>query len=236
MKDLSKIDKKEDLFVVGYPRSGNTYLSRLLGDLLISPVQARFPREAIADEGFDRPGKYIIRQEHLDSESYKDEQPVILIVRDPRDVAVSAWKYWNRSSLQDTLHCMGKGIFPLRHGGGWSSFYSYWIDNRYSDIMIHFEELVDDPESELMWIVDGLGLQIGNSLKDVVHRQSMDERKKIAALHGDEMPHGKNVQVSTLRKGVSGDWKNHFSRDDQKLAFEYFGDIAKRMGYDLNVR
>ena len=40
------------------------------------------------------------------------------------------------------------------------------------------------------------------------------------------------ANCNTYRKGVSGDWKNHFT-EEQKLRFWYeMGDIMDRMGYD----
>lgn len=228
---------QEEIFVVGYPKSGNTWLSRLLGDLLDSPVQARAPKHAIGDEGFDRKGKYVIRQEHIDHKTYKGEKPIILITRDPRDVAVSAWKYWGRPSLIDTLHCMGKGTWPITHGGGWSSFYQFWLDNRSYNILVRYESLVYNTENMLLHACRGIDLndiQLNSRMKEVVKRQSFEARKKIAKEHGDTMPYGKSVQNGLLRRGVVGDWKNFFDDKCNNLAIKYFGNVAKTLGYDLN--
>jgi hypothetical protein len=54
-----------DVFVTGIPRSGNTYLSRLIGDALDSPVGGARGAVALATEGQDRPGQHRVMQLHL---------------------------------------------------------------------------------------------------------------------------------------------------------------------------
>jgi hypothetical protein len=41
--------------------------------------------------------------------------------------------------------------------------------------------------------------------------------------HGDDHPYGKTIQLKHLRKGIVGDWRNHFSESDIALAEEIFG-------------
>lgn len=232
------MNARQDIYVIGYPRSGNVWCSRLLGDLLNSPVQARAPKHSIADEGFSRSGKYIIRQEHLSHGKYQGEQPVVLVVRDPRDVAVSAWKYWKRPSLINTIHLMGNGGWPLPHGGGWSEFYRWWLDNRNYLTVVSYEDLLANPKIELEIVCERLGVtvDIAHHVDEVIQRQSFDVRKEQAQQHGDDMPYGKAVQVGALRKGISGDWRNHFDRECRLMAQHYFAEIAERFGYNLDVR
>jgi hypothetical protein len=189
---------------------------------------------AIADEFSDREGDYVIRQEHIDRTSYKEETPVCLIVRDPRDVAVSAWKYWNRPSLLDTINIMGKGLWPMPHGGGWSSFYSFWVDKiDVGGFMFSYEELLDDTVGELRWMLHYFDIKPKNSINEAVKRQSFDARKEIAKQHGDMMPYGREVQLKLLRRGIAGDWANYFGEEEKKLAADYFGEVAEVFGYNL---
>jgi hypothetical protein len=227
---MSKVDKRE-IFVVGYPKSGNTWLSRLLGDLLDSPIKSRDNKLSIGDEGYERSGKYVIRQEHLDKKKYNGETPIILIVRDPRDVAVSAWKYWGRPSLLSTINNMREGTWPIPHGGGWSEFYEFWLKDDRIDYLVHYEELLDDTASVMNWLLSDMKFEAVNDMRDVVERQSFSSRKKIAKEKGDLLPYGKAVQNGFLRRGISGDWKNYFKFDTLKMAHEYFGETAEKFGY-----
>ena len=225
---------KKDLYVVGYPKSGNTWLSRLLGDVLDSPVMARAPKNAIGDEGFGRDGDFVIRQEHLDYKSYKGENPVILVIRDPRDTAVSAWKYWQISSLVETIRKMHTGSWPITHGGGWANFYEFWMEKEF-EYLVSYESLLEDTEYEVNRLLLWLDREPVNPVSEVVSRQSFDSRKEIADKHGDLMPHGRDVQYGSLRKGIAGDWQNHFDRECELLAQTYFGETASFFGYNLYV-
>jgi hypothetical protein len=224
-----------DLFVVGYPRSGNAWLARLLGDVLTSPVMARKPKAAIADEGFDREGDYIIRQEHLCAKDYKDEKPVVLVVRDPRDVAVSAMHYWGRHDLKDALSLMTCGTWPLHHGGGWANFYAFWLENKKYAAIVRYEDLIKDTARALKGVLAKLKIEPVKDIEEVVERQSFDRRKNVAVLYGHLMPYGSDVQVATLRKGVVGDWRNVMDDECKAIADFSFGAVAKEFGYNLHV-
>lgn len=226
---------RKDLYTVGFPRSGNTWLSRLLGDALNSPVQSRKNNHAIGDEGEDRVGNYIIRQEHLDKKKYAGERPIILIVRDPRDTAVSVWKYWQIESLLHTVRKMHKGKWPITHGGGWSNFYDFWLDTE-ADYLLKYEDLLSDTRKETERLLQYLGEEPAFPLDEIILRQSFGERKKLAKKYGDLMPYGKAVQESCLRRGIAGDWQNHFDRELELIAKTYFGETAAQYGYNLKTR
>jgi hypothetical protein len=111
------------IYILGYPKSGTTWLSRLLGDVLDSPVGALRPEfndKAIATEGQGRKGKYRICQGHavpvagvdcllpnLNQFGYEHvtNEKVVIMWRDPRDILVSAAHHWDRS-LDEILDCM----------------------------------------------------------------------------------------------------------------------------------
>ena len=55
-----------EITVAGYPRSGNVWLCRLLGDALDVPVVGiAYGRDSLAAEGQERPNPGYVRQAHL---------------------------------------------------------------------------------------------------------------------------------------------------------------------------
>lgn len=87
----------KNVVVVGYPKSENTWITRLTTELLNCPVTG-FWQEAqhqeIACEGQDRPSPIQCFKAHHTLDELKldvtaRENKVIYVVRDPRDVAVS---------------------------------------------------------------------------------------------------------------------------------------------------
>lgn len=90
------------IIVAGYPKSGNTWLVRLVGDLICCPV-AGFWNEnhnEIAEEGANRLSEYSCYKAHQTYEGLKkcpdweDAIKIIYIIRDPRDIAISGANYF----------------------------------------------------------------------------------------------------------------------------------------------
>lgn len=84
------------ILICGYPKSGTTWLARLIADVLNCPVLGSYEKKnvGLALEGEDRPSSYICYKSHLDYQSLHNSADNIFryvyIVRDPRDVIVSA--------------------------------------------------------------------------------------------------------------------------------------------------
>ncbi len=232
--------KKEDVFVIGFPRSGNTWVARLLGDVLDSPVKARNNNLSIGDEGFQRPGKYTIRQEHTEPDNFSKEDKIVLVVRDPRDVFVSAMHYWGIKDIETAAHCVVYGKWPTPQGSGWTHFYHKWMRSFDKvSFVACYEELKEDTEGELRWMLDYLNVSPINDPAEVVQRQAFEARKKYAKQHRRELPYGFEIQNRALRKGIVGDWLNYFGEELINKIREAnphginFCETAKEMGYDV---
>ena len=241
------INGKEPIFVIGYPRSGNNWTARLLGDLLNCPI-GRFGAAApICMEGLDRPGKYQITVLHLHVENlagcstfvldaYRacpsawDNEKLVIVQRDPRDIAVSAWKFFDYGTLQETLEGMiGEKIAYV----SWNEFVTGWNQVTIPCVRTSYEKLAQNTTDELRRIVDGLKIQSdGLDFAGCVKRQSFDERKVELWQNGDSYMYGKALQVKNLRLGKVGDWKNYFTPELLKLYDDHLGKIAKELGYD----
>ena len=235
MKESTKAEYNDraQIIISGYPKSGNTWLSRLLGDVLNSPIRAGKDRLSLADGGYSKPGKYVIRQLHIVKQP--DEGKVIFLMRDPRDVSISVKHYWKRETLAETIMIMGKGEWPIPHGGGWVKFNDFWTVNGYQ-VSTTYEKLSEDTEKELWRIIRGFfGLWGHVSYDDVVgavERESFDNRRDMIENHGQNMPYGRKIQLINMRKGIVGDWRNHYKREHAILAEQYFGDAMRKYGYD----
>lgn len=243
---------RRDIWIVAYPRSGNTWLARLLGDLFASPVTGIYSAHPLAEEGLDRPGPFTVRQLHL-RPSYDDNHTclvpnawtlavkhwqlgdlLVTILRDPRDIAVSAWKYWDIPSLAEAVKCMGEGVHPLGMIGPWQSYVSAWRKAPVQAVTARYETLVRNPLDALKGILIGLHIEVPDDERiwETIDRQAIDARRKeIASAPGDKYMYGSTIQLKHLRRGVAGDWKNWFTMKEGKLAEEYFGSLMRQLGY-----
>ena len=224
-----------NIYVVGYPKSGNTWLSRLIGDITNSPVDGG-SSTALADEGENRPGKFTIVQRH--SRLPLSDGQTIIITRDPRDIIVSVMYYWQMNNIDTVLTRERKPKTPLDPVMGIEKFLELWFEDykKYVDVYTSYEALKEDTVKELVSILGKLGISANsNNIQRVVRRQSFNKRKKAIKLGGDnDLPYGKTIQLRNMRKGIVGDWKNHFNRSHGKIVHEHLWEWMYRLGYESN--
>lgn len=235
--------------VTGWPKSGTTWLCRLLGDALNSPVGAEDPSstpKAVATEGLDRDGEYYIGQCHavpMQTEESgpkakmhrilvdnKTDDKIILMMRDPRDICVSGSYHWGRP-LIEFITLAAEGLWPVPHGGGLVPFYRKWLDSDLMHCTTRYESLHHDTVGELQSILDKIGIEPLKPLDEVAFRQSFKVRKAWTEEHGHHLNYGAKWQDQFLRKGVVGDWQNHFGEKETELAEQYFRGFMDEVGY-----
>ncbi len=98
---MNEMDVKnnEPIFVIGFPKSGNTWLARLLAEITQSNIVVNSPLDAVnaADNSPDRKGRYLIHKKHVVEDVENVLQcKTVYIIRDVRDVLVSGFFHCNR--------------------------------------------------------------------------------------------------------------------------------------------
>lgn len=144
---------------------------------------------------------------------------MIVIYRDGRDVVTS-----DRFFTQDHL-----GLpFDFEEGvQGWKRDMEAHLRfaERYPVFACAYERLLADGGAVARELFKFLGLRHDDELiHDLVERSSFDfyaGRKR-----------GQEDRRRFYRKGVAGDWKNHFSVEDRKAFKEIAGDMLVRLGYE----
>lgn len=223
-----------DIFIAGYPRSGNTWTQSLISGLLFG-IETQFLSDKLAQEivpdvharkYYKRFGKINFFKTH--DLPQKFHRKVIYIVRDGRD-AMTSYYFFNKNLGNDfTLDEMvreGVGIVPSK----WYYHAMKWIENPHDAeiIYIRYEDLILNPEKELKRICDFA--QLDRSLEII--RRTIDGNKfelmKIKSQQYGGVGHkdwlGEKGE-KFFRKGKIGDYKNHFTNQ----LIEFFNNEAKK--------
>jgi Sulfotransferase domain len=106
----------KNIIVVGYPKSGNTWITRLTADLLGCPIKGFWKEPEsyeIACEGQDRVSPLQCFKAHhslheLDLDINSSENKIIYVVRDPRDVALSGAHFFEFNRLPKVREALEK--------------------------------------------------------------------------------------------------------------------------------
>jgi hypothetical protein len=225
------------LYVVNeFPKSGGTWIGQMLGRTLGVPCpRNRFP--------LLRPS--IMHGHYLNPWGMKN---VVVAWRDGRDVMVS-WYHqqlipheWNERQvrrsrrelpLEDYEDVYGnlpafiEYAFTRPHSPrfSWVNFVRRW-HGRKDAIHVRYEDLHGDTAGKLQRIVLGL----------TGERLCLEEATAIAEEFSFERQAGRQPgeenKRSFLRKGLVGDWRNHFSREARETFDRYAGDGLILLGYE----
>lgn len=154
----------------------------------------------------------------------------IVIVRDPRDVAVS-WSRWlftpfNRLH-RPTIHATPEDLLAAdlsRRVTEWNAYQKSWLVDVGADLSRHvvfYEQLVDDTPRELGRMAEYLGLQVDDlALRQVAAQHALGEMKK-------KQPHH-------VFRGGWGGWLQHLDDRQIHAAQRIAGQMMKALGYPLN--
>jgi hypothetical protein len=163
------------------------------------------------------------------------EIPYLIIYRDLRDVAVSHYFYvqrtpwhpeyetYNQLDIEEGLIHFGETLLPE-----FDDWVRSWHRNRNEDcsLVVRYEDLLSDTESVFASVANLFGLDDSDdTIRDIVQAHSFEN-----VSGGRER--GRQSESSFYRKGVSGDWRNHFTDKVRGVFKENAGEFWVDHGYE----
>lgn len=102
-----------------------------------------------------------------------------------------------------------------------------------ANVIVKYEGLSLAPLRVMWEILRKLDITYGlDRLQQAIVRQSFQSRM---AMVNDEMPYGAvHQRTKVLRKGIIGDWRNHFNRRLGEIADDLFNPLMLELGYETN--
>lgn len=228
----------EDIFIVGYPKSGNTWFQDLITAVVygVSPVLGPpLLAQTLVPDVHARPfyqrfsTPMFFKSHHHPRPEYKR---VVYLMRDGRDVMVSYCHYLNASNTKVDLFEMVQPDADIPQGK-WHDHVNAWLSNPYQAqmIVIKYEDLKRDTVGELARFCVFAGMERDRSFLEMVARETVFEKmqqKEMRLGEGNpEWPRDKLFR----RRGMTGSYKDEMPPDVLQAFMAEAGGTLKKCGY-----
>jgi len=239
----------EDLFIVSYPRSGSTWLRFLIGSLIRDgPVTFQNIERVIPDihVNSSRFLASIPRPRVMKSHEYFDHRygKVLYLVRDPRDVALSYYRYYLKIRRFQDGYPMDQYIRAFLSGelqgwGSWAQNVVSWMAVRGNDprfLVLRYEDLCEAPFRELTSVAAFFDLKHSASqLLAAVELCSAERMRRLEAIQGPEWItiRGSRKDIPFIGDATSGLWRTKLRPDCVRAIESTWGHLMVRLGYQL---
>jgi hypothetical protein len=245
------------LFVAGLPKSGTTWMERMLSSYpgyreIMIPDAVEHEVRNKGSHDFDLPTDLFERLEdmlavlklHIHGSSHNARilqsanVPYLIMYRDLRDVAVSHVFYIKRTpwhpeypdykglSVKEGLLRFGKTLLP-----DFVQWIHSWHANRdpENSLVVRYEDLLGNTFENFRKVARLFGLpDDSDTVKSIVKAHRFEN------LSGGRS-RGEDADDSFFRKGVSGDWQNHFNPKLKKLYKKKAGSALIEFGYETDL-
>ncbi len=169
---------------------------------------------------------------------HEAEVPYVVLYRDLRDIAVSHYFYVRRTpwhpecedyvdlDVEEGLLHFGRTLLP-----DFVDWMRSWRENRDSDqsIELRYEDLLANTVEEFRRVADHFGLDASPPTVDRIVAEHRFEAMSNGRSRGEQ------DEGSFVRKGVAGDWQNHFTSQVKDLFKRHAGQVLIDFGYEADA-
>lgn len=230
--------RNDDVFVVAYPKSGTTWMEQIVhlltnqgeqGDKVLSEAVPwvegaankyggldAFVESAVGRRSFHSHLPYALMPGVLDSQAR-----YIYVARNPKDNAVSFYyhscsKLDYEGSWDEFFELFIRG--QVGYGLGLDHVLDWWRASQQTEriLFMKYEDLKRDPTAAIALVAKFIGVDCDRALLGtVVDKSSFESMATNKLANLDWVPQKEGVPRH-MRKGIIGDWRSHFSEEQNQ--------------------
>jgi hypothetical protein len=241
----------DDIFLVSFPKSGNTWTRFLLANLIFPETPATFanlhrlipdPSATTKREFRHIPQPRIIKSHECFDPRYRR---VIYIVRDPRDVALSQYHYHRKVKRIADDYSMTTFVTRFLAGetcqhGSWGQNVATWLITRKKEdsrfLLLRYEDMVTDTPRQLERIAAFLNIAASpERIAQTVQRSSADHMRKLEQAQSDDclLTKDSRKDLSFVRSAKAGGWRSGLPEAEVARLEDAWGYLMAHLGYEL---
>jgi hypothetical protein len=242
----------DDIFIVSYPKSGNTWTRFLIGNLVHPESPADFSNintiipdpEALSKRRLARmPRPRIIKSHQYFDPRYRK---IIYVVRDPRDVALSQYHFHRKRKLLTDDSPLDAFVTRFVAGvtsiyGSWGENVASWVATREHDedfLLLRYEDMMDNTVRELSRVASFLAMDVTtDDLRLAAERSSSDQMRKLEneQAHLWSSTRETRSDVPFVRTAKAGGWKGELPDSSIMEIETAWSPIMRWLGYELST-
>ncbi|MEM1422798.1 MAG: sulfotransferase domain-containing protein [Planctomycetota bacterium] len=239
-----------NLLIIGQPKSGSTWLLRMVLEVpgyqkwAPQTVKLGLPHDLREEDFVPPPVGYTVTKPHtmatLENVSVvrTTGRPFVVLIRDPRDLAVS-WAYyvglpgrkrwgWPEAvglSVEERISFYIERVLPKQ--SRWGLDWKRAIEDELPEgqgLMVRYEDMLADVRGVMERVFAHFGVEMPDArLREICEKHGF--RKATGRAPGEGDPKSFN------RKGIAGDWKNHFTPEQVAAFKSQAGERLIELGY-----
>lgn len=251
------------MYVLGYPKSGNTWFCYLLSyclnteyDTLENPgihpkdeYQRRYVKGGLEHHSYRRQIGKVLKTHSLQIKN-EDNTPIVYLVRDGRDVMVSYYFYQNAFNQKVTPQKLGKTVIIAQqlHRLGIEKLASFLEHYTFSKFIrqhtlswINHVKVGIEKKPIAIIRYEDLKTNPEKTLEDLFIKLEVRVlpeviQQAVATFSFERLSKrkaGEEDKTSFFRKGVVGDWRNYFLAKDNIFFQEKARYVLEMLGYSI---
>jgi hypothetical protein len=240
----------DDIFLLSYPKSGNTWTRFLIANLVYPDQNPDFTNinELVPDpEALSKRHLAQMRRPRL-IKSHQYYHPnfknIIFIVRDPRDVAVSEYHFHRKRRVYEDGFSVEEHVKHFVSGattvyGSWGQNIASWLATRAQTprfLVLRYEDMIENTARELRKAAAFIGIEASEGrLSAAVERSSAENMRKLEKDQALAWSSTKETRqdIPFVRAAKSGGWREELPEISVQLIEQTWGPVMKYLGYEV---